>query len=253
MEPETVAKNIHHEIQKNLPGADRRRPEYTRKAFRMLPRLEQPCILDAGCGEGTPTMELAGLCDGHITALDIDRESLNILRHKAEAAGVADRIHTVQGSLNDMPFDEAAFDIIWAEATIHIVGVEKGLNMWRKFLKPEGFLVMHEVVWLQADPPKEVVAYWRNQFPELQTAAGYIDSLESAGYRVEGQFNLPEDLWWDDYFRPLEIRINELRGKYADDRQALKTLDKAQEEVEVHRKYSRWFGSGFFIAQRCKP
>jgi ubiquinone/menaquinone biosynthesis C-methylase UbiE len=216
----------------------------------MLPQLNQPRILDAGCGEGNPAMELVGMCDGHITGLDIDRESLNALQKKAEAAGVADRIDTVQGSLFDMPFEDGSFDIVWSEATLHIVGVENGLKLWRKFLKPEGFLVIHEVVWLRDDPPQEALEYWRRQFPDIQTAAQYVELITSCGYDLIGHFNLPEDLWWDDYFGPLEKRIGELRGKYAEDRQALKTLDKAQEEVEVHRKYSQWFGSGFFIAQR---
>jgi len=248
-----MTRDIRKEIHKDLPGADRRRLEYTRKAFRMIPPLPSPRILDAGCGEGTPAMELAKLCDGNITALDIDRESLDVLRKKAEAAGITDKIHTVQGSLDNMPFDDAVFDVIWAEATIHIIGFEEGLKLWRRLIRPDGFLVIHEVVWLQADPPREIVNHWQTRFPAIRTADQYAELIASYGYDALGYFVLPEDLWWHDYFCPLQKRIGDLRDKYAEDRQALKTLNKAQEEVELHRKYSRWFGSGFFVAQRCKP
>jgi len=33
--------------------------KYTRKAFRMLPHVDNPRILDIGCGSGFPTLELA--------------------------------------------------------------------------------------------------------------------------------------------------------------------------------------------------
>ena len=248
-----MAKNIHREIHKKLPGADKRRIQYTRKAFRMLPPVHRPRILDAGCGEGKPAMELAGLCDGDITALDIDRESLDILQKKAEAAGMADRIHTVQGSLNNMPFDDGSFDIIWAEATIHIIGFEKGLMLWRRFLRPGGFLVIHEVVWLQADPPQEALQHWRSQFPGIRTADQYAKLITSCGYDLVGHFNLPDSLWWDDYFCPLETRLQQLREKYASDREALKVIDDEQVEIDLYKKYGAWFGSWFFVAQRCHP
>ena len=38
--------------------------KYTRKAFRMLPQIDKPRILDIGCGSGIPTLELARLGQG---------------------------------------------------------------------------------------------------------------------------------------------------------------------------------------------
>ena len=53
--------------------------KYTRKAFEMLPKMENPCILDIGCGSGTPSIELAKLSDGEITGIDIDQAALDKL------------------------------------------------------------------------------------------------------------------------------------------------------------------------------
>ena len=44
--------------------------KYTRKAFRMLPQMDKPRILDVGCGSGVPTMELARLSNGEIIGLE---------------------------------------------------------------------------------------------------------------------------------------------------------------------------------------
>ena len=65
--------------------------KYTRKAFRMLPEMDKPRILDIGCGTGIPTMELARLSNGRITGLDIDKTALNELYIKIEKAGLSDR------------------------------------------------------------------------------------------------------------------------------------------------------------------
>jgi len=66
--------------------------KYTRKAFRLLPQLDKPCILDAGCGSGVPTMELARLTNGEITGLDINQELLDLLTKKIEKAGLSARV-----------------------------------------------------------------------------------------------------------------------------------------------------------------
>ena len=56
--------------------------KYTRKAFRMLPKLNNPRILDVGCGYGIPTIELARLSQGEVTGIDIDQPALDELSRK---------------------------------------------------------------------------------------------------------------------------------------------------------------------------
>ena len=46
--------------------------QYTRMAFESIPRIDNPRILDIGCGTGMPTLELAKLSNGKITGIDID-------------------------------------------------------------------------------------------------------------------------------------------------------------------------------------
>src|SRR4030042_4912787 len=78
--------------------------KYTRKAFRMLPQLDKPRILDIGCGSGVPTMELARLSDGEVIGMDIDQGLLDVLRENTEKAGLSDRVKVIKRSLFDMEF-----------------------------------------------------------------------------------------------------------------------------------------------------
>ena len=58
--------------------------KYTRRAFRMLPKLEKPRILDIGCGSGVPTIELAKLSGGEIVGIDINQALLDVLDRKVK-------------------------------------------------------------------------------------------------------------------------------------------------------------------------
>jgi len=102
--------------------------KYTRKAFRMLPKLDKHHILDVGCGSGIPTMELARLSNGQIIGLDINQPLLDRLTRKIEKAGLSDRAKTLKCSMFDMDFLDESFDIIWAEGSISVIGFERGLK-----------------------------------------------------------------------------------------------------------------------------
>ena len=56
--------------------------KYMNFAFKMLPSMDKPLILDPGCGTGIPTIELTKLSNGTIVAIDIDKELIEILNKK---------------------------------------------------------------------------------------------------------------------------------------------------------------------------
>jgi len=225
--------------------------KYTRKAFKMIGKLDKPRILDVGCGSGVPTMELARLSKAEIVGLDINQPLLDRLARKIEKAGLSDRVKTVKCSMLDMDFPDESFDIIWAEGSTFIIGFEKALKEWRRFLKPKGFLIAHEMTWSHPDPPQEVYNYWRGLAASgIRTVAEYLEQIPACGYDVVGYFTLPEDAWWIEYFGPLESRIQELRLKYVNDSKALEVLNKEQQEIDLSRKYHQWYGSAFFVVQR---
>ena len=97
-----MTQDIFFEIHQGLPKEGPGRNAYTRKAFKMLPQLDKPRILDVGCGPGGPTLELARLTQGDVTGLDIHQPYLDELMEKIEWAGLSDRVNAVKGSLFEM-------------------------------------------------------------------------------------------------------------------------------------------------------
>ena len=195
-------------------------------------------------------MELARLTEGEVIGIDTHQPYLDELAKKITEAGFSDRVHAINCSMFDMQFQDESFDIIWAEGFIYIIGFERGLTEWRRLMKPERFLVVHEMTWLRPDPPQEIYAYWKEFYPEIKTVAEDIEIIFKCGYTLLGQFTLPEDAWWIEYYDPLEKRIKSLRRKYIDVPEALAVLDNEQREIDMYKKYHQWYGSVFFVMQR---
>lgn len=237
------------ELRDELPGSAGRY-KYTRKAFRMLPDQNEPRILDIGCGTGGPTLELARLSNGQITGLDINQNHLDVLKQKILDAGLSDRVETVRCSMFEMDFPDESFDVVWVEGSIFIIGFERGLKEWRRFIKPRGFLVVHEMAWLRAHPPGEICDYWKRVYPGISTVAGNLKKIPGCGYRAVGHFALPEDFWQKEYCLPMERRIGKLLIKYRDDPEALGVLERERKNIELFTKYRRWYGSAFYVMQK---
>jgi len=237
---------IHHDLPREGPGRDK----YTKQAFEMLSPLHSPRILDVGCGPGGPTMALARLTEGEVMGIDTHQPYLDRLSEKSEQAGLTDRVTAVNCSMFEMDFPDESFDIIWAEGSIYIMGFERGLREWQRFMKPKGFLVVHEMTWLRPEPPQELHDYWKTLYPGIGMVQEKIDQIDACGYDLLGHFTLPDDAWWHEYYGPLEERIKGLRQKYVDDPKAMAQLEEEKEEIEMYRKYHEWYGSVFFIMQK---
>ncbi|MGC1123195.1 MAG: class I SAM-dependent methyltransferase [Candidatus Methanofastidiosia archaeon] len=201
----------------------------SRKAFQMLPRLDNPRILDIGCGSGVPTMELAQLCNGQIIGVDIDQSLLDSLEEKVSEAGLSDRVHTLNCSLFELNFPDENFDLIWSEGSIFTIGFARGLQEWRRILQPKGFLVVHD---------------------EEKTIAEKREQISRSGYVLIGNFILPGDTWWREYYDPLERYITEIRREYSDNPKVLSLCDTEQREIDMVKTNPGQYGSAFFIMQK---
>lgn len=203
--------------------------KFTVKAFRMLPKIDKPQILDVGCGTGVPTLKLAELSDGHITALDIDEKAIDSLKRKIKLAGLSGRVQAMSCSMFETNFPKESFDIIWAEGSINHIGFKRGLTEWGQSLKPKGCLAVHD---------------------EKNNLAQKLKDIPAAGYELLGYFNLDEQTWRKEYFFPMQRLINETRSECAGDGKMLALLDKEQQEIDVFKTDPASCCSVFFVMRK---
>ena len=48
----------------------------------------------------------------------------------------------------------------------------------------------------------------------------------------------------------MKKKINELKKKYYDNKNALQTFEECEKEIKIYNKYSDYFGYEFFIMQK---
>jgi len=223
----------------------------TRKAFGYLKNLpDEPLILDIGCGHGMQTLELAKISKAKIIAIDNYQPFLDILKKKAKEEGLEKRIITKNQSMLEMNFNNEIFDIIWSEGALYFMGFQKGLKRCNQILKNKGYLVVTEAVLLLPKLPKLLKKFWDKEYPDIKDIKSNIALIQNEGFNLLSHFTLPKSNWIDNYYIPMEKRINELKKKYYDNKIALQTFKDCKKEIKIYNKYSDYFGYEFFIMQK---
>lgn len=204
---------------------------HLRQAFQKIPPMIKPRILDIGCGSGVPTLELAQLSGGDVTGIDIDANALQRLEEKIQAAALSDRVHIVKGSLKSMDFPTASFDILWAEGSIFVIGFKQGLKTWKRFLKPGGYLVVHDAVGNLIQKKRHITA---------------------CGYQLEDYFLLGQEVWWDEYYALLNQAVQQIRQHNPTDPALLTALEQSEREIKGYQKHPEQYRSIYFIMRNGK-
>ena len=203
--------------------------KYTRKAFRMLPQLDNPSILDVGCGSGISTLELARLSRGKVLGIDIDQPALDKFAKRINEMGLTDLVKAVNCSMVDVDFPDESFDIIWSEGSIYAIGFEKGLREWKRFLKPASFMVVHD---------------------EQGNVDEKLQQISNFSYELISYFVLNKEVWWAEYFAPLENLISETRKNTPANQQIFEELHHAQWELDMFKKYPEHSNSAYFVIKK---
>jgi demethylmenaquinone methyltransferase/2-methoxy-6-polyprenyl-1,4-benzoquinol methylase len=105
--------------------------------------------LDVGCGIGLQAIMLAEAVGaaGHVTGVDRSLEFLDCARRIAEKAGISEQVSFQEGDMNNLPFDNDAFDWVWSA---NCAGYAPGeplplLKELARVIKPGGSVVI--LVW----------------------------------------------------------------------------------------------------------
>lgn len=240
--------DLHRSNSRQGPGGDAE----SKRAMELagLDRSRPLNIADIGCGTGASTILLAKELNADITAVDFLPEFLDELQARASDHGVADRITTLNCSMDALPFTEGEFDVLWSEGAVYNIGFEAGVSAWRRFLKPGGRLIVSEITWLSATRPAELQFHWQTEYPEIDVASAKIRLLERHGYSPEGYFVLPAHCWLDNYYRPMQRGFAAFLERHGHSDQAKAIIDAERHEITLYERFRNYYSYGVYVAKK---
>jgi len=114
---------------------------WIRPAFAKLGDVAGRHILDLGCGHAMASVVLARR-GAYVTAVDLSVGYLAEARRRAAANEVA--IEFVEADAQRLPFPDASFDAIWANAVLHHLDLRLAAAELSRVLRPGGVAVCCE-------------------------------------------------------------------------------------------------------------
>jgi len=155
----------------------------------LLPELQAGMrLLDVGCGPGSITRGLAEIvAPGQVVGLDMSSETLAAARR--DAARGLDNLRYEIGSVYELPFPDASFDVAYAHQVFqHLRERGSALREMLRVLRPSGLIAVRDVDW-------GTVAYWPrdpwiDRFIEIHERTLYQNGGEpQMGRQLRALFN----------------------------------------------------------------
>lgn len=234
-------------IERQGPGS----PEVTIKALSFIDHLTPASrIADIGCGSGGQTMVMARHSPGHITGIDLFPAFIELFNSNARKLNLQERVTGRVGSMEKLAFEAEELDLIWSEGAIYNIGFERGLNEWRGFLKPGGFIAVSEASWFTEERPAEIDQFWKNAYPEINTIPVKVAQMQKAGYIPVATFVLPENCWTEHFYEPQIPAQESFLKKHAGNKTAEELVANERHEAELYHKYKEFYGYVFYIGKK---
>ncbi len=142
-------------------------------------------VLEVGAGNGWFSWRMAQA--GHyVLATDISPDDEDGLGALSRYAGNGDRLTRALAEMEDLPLEDAQFDVVVANGSLHYAArIEDPVREAFRVLRKGGlFLVLDSPVYDDPEPGREMVR--RRQ--ERHRGLGISDSASTAGFLVAGDF-----------------------------------------------------------------
>ena len=97
-------------------------------------------VLEAGCGIATDGAQFAR-AGARYTGIDFSPTAVRLARERFDMQGLAGRF--VEGSIVELPFDDASFDLVYSMGVIHhLPDTERAVSEFHRVLRPGGRAVV---------------------------------------------------------------------------------------------------------------
>ncbi len=228
---------------------DRLSPGSEDTTFRALDKIglntdDDLNILDIACGVGSSTILLSNFFKSStVEAFDLFKHYIDRLDEKISQNNLEDRVFSYVMDMRDPDFANEEFDIVFCEASAEIIGFKRALKEWKRLLKPNGYMVISDVSWLQR-PSSESRNFWKNTYDEIDTIENKISQIKD-DYEFIDYVVVPKGDW-DSYFKELECNLN----KISSDKSAKDFVKQLKKEIEVYRQNGDDYSYVFYVMKK---
>ena len=132
-------------------------------------------VLDVGSGPGTITVELAdAVAPGRVVGIDMSEEVVRQAAGLAAARGTAN-VEFAAGSVYELPYPDASFDVVHAHQVLQHVGDPvRALAEMRRVTRPGGLVAARDVIYSKVAlfPETDGLRLWADVYLPVHRANG---------------------------------------------------------------------------------
>lgn len=171
-------------------------------------------VLDVGAGYGGAARYLAKTYGCRVVALNLSEKENERDRQMNQEQGLDHLIEVVDGNFENLPYDDATFDVVWSQDSfLHSGHRDKVISEAARVLKPGGELIFTDP--MQADNcPEDVLQPVYDRI--------HLSSLGSIGfYREQAARNGLKEIEIEDLTERLPVHYGRVREELTRNRDAL--------------------------------
>lgn len=154
-------------------------------------------MLDIGCGSGPAALLLdARFQPQQIIGLDIDAALIAQARARDPVEPVSAELVLIEGCATGLPLADGIVDVVFCHQVLHhLVPQPEALAEIHRVLRPGGLLMLAESCRSFIESSL-VQALFRHPTETQRDAAGYVQLVRAAGFRLADADVLTESPWW---------------------------------------------------------
>ena len=174
--------------------------ELTQMAEKHIALSPETKLLSVACGGGELELYLCEKYGCAVTGVDASSDGISKAKTKTTSRGLESLASFEVGDVENLRFEGEMFDVVFCSGAL-CAFLEKGPLEFHRVLKPQGKVVILEVIWLQDDIPKEANEYWTNGGKyQVLTLAGHCQVFQDQGFSILLSETYHEPSWWEVFF-----------------------------------------------------
>ncbi len=232
------------ELHRGLPRQGPGDRQFTLNLLGKLPILpNKPRIADLGCGSGVAALLLADYYQGHVKAVDTSEVFIEDLRNRLANTHLEPFVEPLCADMASLDWAMGSIDLLWSEGAAYMLGFKSALQTWRPLLAVKGVAVISEMSWFADDVPGPARDFWQSEYPAMATETQNLALAKEAGFAHVFTERLPSNAWWENYYYPLQERMDTV----ARTEMMQRLIRDTEKEMSLFERYSDFYGYTFYV------